>query len=158
MLSGIRKIKRLPSAVFIIDPVKEEIAVRESRKLSIPIVALIDTNCDPELINYPIPGNDDAIRSIKLITEVIQKSIQEGLDQFRNVASSAEETKVAGEGGEPSAPEALVVSEGDPAEIVVPAVESGEKEEIAEVVEEEVVSKLEVKEKPRVKKARIKKD
>ncbi|MBI4388194.1 MAG: 30S ribosomal protein S2 [Candidatus Omnitrophica bacterium] len=158
VLSGIRKIKRLPSAVFIIDPVKEEIAVRESRKLSIPIVALIDTNCDPELINYPIPGNDDALRSIKLIAEVVQKSIQEGLDQFRNISSPTEETKVAGEGDKPSAPEALVVSEDGPAEIVVPAAESGEKEEIAEVVEDEVVSKLEVKEKPRVKKARIKKD
>jgi len=81
-LSGIEDMERLPSAVFIIDSKREEIAVKEARKLGIPVVALVDTNCNPEKIDYPIPGNDDAIRSIKLITTLIAESIREGRDEF----------------------------------------------------------------------------
>src|SRR2546426_4479067 len=77
-LVGIRNLDRLPSAVFIIDPKKETIAVEEARRLAIPIVAIVDTNCDPTGIDYPIPGNDDAIRSARLITSRIADADNEG--------------------------------------------------------------------------------
>ncbi len=77
-LSGIRDMENLPGAVFVIDPPQEAIAVSEAIKLEIPVVALVDTNCDPESITYVIPGNDDAIRSIKLITHVIAEAVVEG--------------------------------------------------------------------------------
>src|SRR5436309_9304238 len=77
-LGGIKNMGGLPGAVFIIDPKKEHIAVEEARKLEIPIVAITDTNCDPDLIDYVIPGNDDAIRSIKLITQRIADAVVEG--------------------------------------------------------------------------------
>jgi len=77
-LSGIRDMENLPGAVFVIDPPQEAIAVSEAIKLEIPVVALVDTNCDPEGITYVIPGNDDAIRSIKLITHVIAEAVVEG--------------------------------------------------------------------------------
>ncbi len=81
-LSGIEEMEKLPSAIFIIDSKREEIAVKEAKKLGIPVVALVDTNCNPEEIDYPIPGNDDAIRSIKLITTLIAESICKGRDEF----------------------------------------------------------------------------
>jgi small subunit ribosomal protein S2 len=74
-LSGIIEMKKLPSALVIVDPKKEETAVAEARRLSIPVVALLDTNCDPENIEYPIPGNDDAIRAIKLVISIIADNI-----------------------------------------------------------------------------------
>ena len=67
-IGGLKNMNGLPGAVFVIDPALEDIAVKEARKLAIPIIAITDTNCDPDLIDFPIPGNDDAIRSIKLIT------------------------------------------------------------------------------------------
>jgi len=81
-LQGLVDMKKMPGALFIIDARKEDIAVREARKLSIPIVAIIDTNADPDLIDYPIPANDDAMRSIKLITDLITDSIIEGKKIF----------------------------------------------------------------------------
>ncbi len=77
-LMGIRNLKDLPQAIFVIDPRREEIAVREARKLGIPVIAVVDTNCDPELIDYPIPGNDDAIRAIKLMTRLMADALVEG--------------------------------------------------------------------------------
>ena len=77
-LVGIKSMDRLPSAVFIIDPKKEDIAVEEARRLAIPIVAIVDTNCDPSVIDYPIPGNDDAIRAVRLITARMADAIVEG--------------------------------------------------------------------------------
>ncbi len=77
-LSGVKEMNALPGAVFIIDPKKEAIAVAEARKLAIPIVALVDTNCNPDDIDYVIPGNDDAIRSIKLLTSKIAEAVLEG--------------------------------------------------------------------------------
>jgi small subunit ribosomal protein S2 len=65
-LEGIRDMDELPDALFVVDPKKEDIAVSEANKLGIPVIAIVDTNCDPELIDYPIPGNDDAIRAIRL--------------------------------------------------------------------------------------------
>ena len=80
---GIRDMNVLPQAIYIIDPKKEEIAVQEARKLGIPIIALVDTNCNPELIDYPIPGNDDALKSIRVITSLIADSIKEGRQEFK---------------------------------------------------------------------------
>ena len=77
-LGGIKEMKKLPSALFVVDPRKEHIAIAEARTLKIPIVAIIDTNCDPDEIDYPIPGNDDAIRAVKLITAKIADAIIEG--------------------------------------------------------------------------------
>ena len=77
-LFGIKQMEELPSAVYIIDPRKERIAVAEAQKLSIPIIAIVDTNCDPSGIDYPIPGNDDAIRAIRLITSRIADAVVEG--------------------------------------------------------------------------------
>ena len=81
-LQGIVNMKKMPGALFIVDAKKEDIAVKEARKLGIPIVAIIDTNADPDLIDYPIPANDDAMRSIKLLTGLITDSIVEGRKQF----------------------------------------------------------------------------
>jgi len=78
LLTGIKNMEVLPDALFIIDPKREKIAVAEARKLSIPIVAVVDTNCNPEEIDYVIPGNDDAIRAIKLMTSVISDAVLEG--------------------------------------------------------------------------------
>src|SRR5579871_854416 len=77
-LGGIKDMHRLPDAVFIVDPKKERIAVLEARKLKIPIIAVIDTNCDPDEIDYPIPGNDDAIRAVRLMVGKIADAIIEG--------------------------------------------------------------------------------
>ena len=77
-LGGIKNMKKLPGAIFIIDPRKERIAIAEARILGIPIVAIVDTNCDPEEIDYIIPGNDDAIRAVKLITSKIADAVLEG--------------------------------------------------------------------------------
>ena len=77
-LGGVVEMKRLPGALFIVDPRKEKNAISEARKLNIPIVAIVDTNCDPDEVDYVIPGNDDAIRAIKLISSVMANAIQEG--------------------------------------------------------------------------------
>ena len=84
-LSGVVKMEKLPSVIFIIDPHKENIAVCEANKLNIPIVALADTNSDPDQLDYPIPGNDDAIKSIKFITKAITDSIIEGRQEYLQV-------------------------------------------------------------------------
>jgi small subunit ribosomal protein S2 len=78
-LGGIRDMARVPSAVWVVDTKKEHIAVNEARKLGIPVVAILDTNCDPDEVNYPIPGNDDAIRSVALLTRVVADAVAEGL-------------------------------------------------------------------------------
>ena len=78
-LSGIREMTKLPSAVWIVDTRKEHIAVQEARKLNIPVVAPLDTNCDPDEVDYPLPGNDDAIRAIALLTRIISDAVIEGL-------------------------------------------------------------------------------
>ena len=78
ILTGIKDMEELPAAIFVVDPKKEKIAVAEAIKLSIPIVAIVDTNCNPEEIDYVIPGNDDAIRAVKLISSVIADAVIEG--------------------------------------------------------------------------------
>ena len=77
-LGGVKEMRRLPSALFVIDPRKERNAIAEARKLRIPIVAIVDTNCDPDEVDYPIPGNDDAIRAIRLISATMANAVQEG--------------------------------------------------------------------------------
>ena len=88
-LGGVKDMKRLPGALFIVDPRKERNAIAEARKLHIPIVAIVDTNCDPDEIDYVIPGNDDAIRAIKLLAGVMANAIQEG-KQGQDQAPAAE--------------------------------------------------------------------
>src|SRR5260370_17192253 len=78
-LGGIRDMSRVPSAIWVVDTKKEHIAVNEARKLGIPVVAILDTNCDPDEVNFPIPGNDDAIRSVALLTRVVADAVAEGL-------------------------------------------------------------------------------
>ena len=106
-LGGIKQMNRLPGAVFIIDPAAELIAVAESRRVKVPIVAMCDTNCDPDLIDYPIPSNDDAIRAIKLITGRIADAVLEGMaligyeEAEAEAASAADKQKENG-GQEPA--------------------------------------------------------
>src|ERR1051325_2112027 len=88
-LAGIKNLSRLPDAVFVIDSNKEQIAVREARKLGIPVVAVVDTNCDPSEVDYVIPGNDDALRAIRLFTSKIAESVVEG-SQFATDKQTAE--------------------------------------------------------------------
>ena len=90
-LMGIKGMEQLPGTVFIIDPKKERIAVRESRRLAIPVIGVVDTNCDPDEIDYPIPGNDDAIRAIRLITSRLADAIIEGRGEAAKIGLSVEE-------------------------------------------------------------------
>ena len=96
-LGGIKEMKKLPGALFVVDPRKEHIAIAEARSLGIPIVAIIDTNCDPDEVDYPIPGNDDAIRAVKLITAKMADAVIEGRQGEQN---TAEETAAAEEAEE----------------------------------------------------------
>ena len=89
-LGGIKDMKEIPGVMFVVDPKKERIAILEARKLGIPVVGLIDTNCNPEDVDYAIPGNDDAIRAVKLITDVMANAIIEGR-QGESFETSAEE-------------------------------------------------------------------
>lgn len=92
-LGGIKEMTKLPTAIFIIDTTKEDIAIAESLRCDIPIVALVDTNCNPDVIDYPIPSNDDAIRAIKLITARIADSVLEGLTAREYAQKAADEAE-----------------------------------------------------------------
>lgn len=102
-LGGIKDMQGLPDAIYVVDPKKEDIAVREARILHIPVVAIIDTNCDPDIIDYPIPGNDDAIRAVKLLTETMANAVLEAKqgEEMEEVGvteeSAVEETESATE-------------------------------------------------------------
>src|SRR5687768_15505283 len=110
-LGGIKKMGELPGAVFIVDVVKEHIAVSEARKLEIPIVAVVDTNCDPDLIDYAIPGNDDAIRSIRLFASKVAEACLLGQKLQRERATQSRNQAAEGEGAE--APTIRVSSGGE---------------------------------------------
>ncbi|MDE0214809.1 MAG: 30S ribosomal protein S2, partial [Deltaproteobacteria bacterium] len=115
-LGGIKDIKKLPDAVFIIDPGHEAIAVREARKLGIKVIAIIDTDCDPDLVDYKIPGNDDAIRAIRLFCSLMAEAVREGQalgDQARMEAEAARAEEA--EEGEPAGGEAAGESAADEA-------------------------------------------
>lgn len=92
-LGGIKNMPELPGAIFVVDPKKEKIAVHEARKLGIPVIGVVDTNCDPDEIDYVIPGNDDAIRAVKLLTSVIADAVVEA----KQGAAGAEEADAAEE-------------------------------------------------------------
>jgi small subunit ribosomal protein S2 len=101
-LAGIKTMKRLPDALFVVDSNNEAIAVKEARKLGIPVVAVVDTNCDPTVVDYVIPGNDDALRAIRLFTSKVADSASEGVNLVGDKAFAEEEAlvPVAAEGGE----------------------------------------------------------
>jgi small subunit ribosomal protein S2 len=139
-LGGIRDMSKVPSAVWVVDTKKEHIAVSEARKLGIPVVAILDTNCDPDEVSYPIPGNDDAIRSVALLTRVVADAVADGLmaragaaegdhkpvdDQFTSEEPLAEWERDllrgSGDGDAPAAAEAApetVPAETTPAETI----------------------------------------
>ena len=111
-LGGIKEMTRLPGAIFVVDPKNERIAVLEAKKLGIPVIGLVDTNCSPEDVDYPIPGNDDAIRAVKLITDVMANAVIEGkqgeiLEASQEESSSEEQEAVA----EPTSIEEVVAEE-----------------------------------------------
>jgi small subunit ribosomal protein S2 len=136
VLGGIKDMDELPGAVFIVDPKKENIAVREARKLAIPVIAIADTNCDPDEIDYIIPGNDDAIRAIRLICSKIADACIEGHDlaeeRLRAEAQLSEEKEAEGE--EVVAP-SEASEEGGPEVVVVS--KKQESETFEEIAEEE---------------------
>ena len=95
-LGGVKSMKKLPGALFIVDPRQERNAIAEARKLHIPVVAIVDTNCDPDEVDYVIPGNDDAIRAIRLIVATMANAVQEGRQgEANNEAPAAEAEKAA---------------------------------------------------------------
>ena len=111
VLGGIRNIKGLPGALFIVDPKREQIAVTEARKLKIPIVAMVDTNCDPDVIDYIIPGNDDAIRAIKLFSAKMADAVLEGKKKFEEriqaESDKARQVTTVTKTGEADVPESI---------------------------------------------------
>ena len=95
-LGGVKEMKKLPGAMFVVDPRKEKNAIAEAKKLGIPVVAIVDTNCDPDEVDYVIPGNDDAIRAIKLISQTMANAVLEG-KQGEQLEVAAEEKEAAAE-------------------------------------------------------------
>jgi len=122
-LGGIREMKNTPDMIFVVDTEKEKIAVAEARRLGIPVVAPLDTNCDPDVVDYPIPGNDDAIRSIQLFCREMKEAIIEG----REIKAQDEAEPV----------EEIVVEEEEKEALVKEAVAEGEKEVVKEEKTEE---------------------
>jgi small subunit ribosomal protein S2 len=121
-LAGIKSMRRLPDAIFVVDSSNEAIAVKEARKLGIPVVAVVDTNCDPTVVDYVIPGNDDALRAIRLFTSKIADSVVEGAAAQSDKAYAADQAGVTADlqavaEGEPAA-EAAAAPEGEPTEVV----------------------------------------
>jgi small subunit ribosomal protein S2 len=101
--------RKLPDAVFVIDPKQEEIAVKEARKLGIPVIAVIDTNCDPDLIDHKVPGNDDAIRAIRLFCSAIAEAVNEGKMIYEQSLVKGKESESTG--GEPARDDGAALSE-----------------------------------------------
>ncbi|GAA4733542.1 30S ribosomal protein S2 [Isoptericola chiayiensis] len=139
-LGGIRDMAKTPSAVWIVDTNKEHLAVDEARKLGIPVVAILDTNCDPDLVDYAIPGNDDAIRSVTLLTRVIADAVAEGLMQRasgkKGTSAEAEAEPLAewerellagAEGEKVEADEAAAAQAADAAQPTAPAEDAAEQ-------------------------------
>ena len=136
-LGGIRDMGKLPQAVWIVDTKKEHLAVDEARKLKIPVVAILDTNCDPDEVDYPIPGNDDAIRAVALLTRVVADAVADGL--IRRSAGTPTE----------GAPEAEPMPEWEREMLGADAPEAGEAaaaagEPVAVVQEEPVAESVDV--------------
>jgi small subunit ribosomal protein S2 len=91
-LSGIKGLTDMPGCLFVIDPVQENTAILEARRMEVPVVAVCDTNCDPDLIDYPVPGNDDAIRSVKLFCSLMADAILEGKAEAEKAATPSTST------------------------------------------------------------------
>ena len=106
-LGGIKDMARTPSALWVVDTKKEHIAVSEARKLGIPVIAILDTNCDPDEVTYPIPGNDDAIRSVSLLTRVVADAVADGLIARAGAANGEDKPAAAAGSGELGAEEPL---------------------------------------------------
>jgi small subunit ribosomal protein S2 len=105
-LGGIKGMRKLPDAIFVVDPKQEEIAVKEARKLGIPVIAVIDTNCDPDMVDYKVPGNDDAIRAIRLFCAAIADAVIEGKTLYeQSLVKGKEEEKSQAEAPAGSAAE-----------------------------------------------------
>jgi small subunit ribosomal protein S2 len=140
--AGISEMERLPGAVFVVDPKREELLVKEANRLEIPVVALTDTNCDPEVVDYVIPGNDDAIRSISLISRLVADAIVEGRGEEalpaedRPVPPAVEEAQVSEDAAEEAAPEEAADGQPGEAPAEVPTDEAGGVEEAPEEAEE----------------------
>ena len=132
-LGGIREMKDLPGALFIVDPRKEHIAIAEARNLGIPVVAIVDTNCDPDEVDYPIPGNDDAIRAVKLITSKMADAVLEGKQGEQMEEEAEEAAEVLTEAEEEVAAAEEIAEE--IAQEILPEAEAAEVEAV--VVEEE---------------------
>src|SRR3990170_80352 len=116
-LGGMQNLERLPDAVFVIDTKKEHIAVSEARKLGLPVIAIVDTNCDPDEVDYVIPGNDDAIRSVSLVTRIIADALVEGRQEGREAVV----TRATGPEIEPEPePEPVLASEPAPEPVPTP--------------------------------------
>jgi small subunit ribosomal protein S2 len=142
-LGGIRNLTKTPSAIWVVDTKKEHLAIQEAKKLGIPVIGILDTNCDPDEMTYPIPGNDDAIRSVGLLTRVIADAVAEGLIQRHQKPAE-------GESAEPLAEWERELLEAS-AEAVV---EAAVVEAVAEEVAAEVVAEVAAEEKkPAAKKA-----
>ena len=108
-LGGIKEMKEIPGVLFVVDPKKERIAILEARKLNIPVVGLIDTNCNPEDVDYAIPGNDDAIRAVKLIADVMANAIVEGRQgESMDVQTEEVAEEMVAEAEEPTSMEEVV--------------------------------------------------
>lgn len=118
-LGGIREMGRTPSAVWIVDTNKEHLAVDEARKLKIPIIAILDSNCDPDLVDYPIPGNDDAIRAVGLLTRVIADAVADGLIARSGAKTEGEEKAIGAD--EPLADWERALLEGEADKVAVEA-------------------------------------
>src|SRR6202522_2303068 len=148
-LAGIKNMNRLPDAIFVIDSNKEQIAVREARKLGIPVVAVVDTNCDPTEVDYVIPGNDDALRAIRLFTSKISESIAEGAQLMtdKQVADmqAASDAAMAAEtpGGEAREREAAAVDAGEEISMEEVLGQGTHKKPVAAAAEEAELPKVE---------------
>ena len=138
-LGGIKEMKEMPGVMFVVDPKKERIAVLEAKKLGIPVVGLVDTNCNPEDVDYAIPGNDDAIRAVKLIADVIANAVIEGRQ---------------GEDADVSMEEVAETEEATDMEEVVAEEENQEEKVVEEVAEENTEKAEEVEEEKPAKKTR----
>jgi len=135
-LRGIRDMNGLPDAVFVVDPKKEYIAVAEANKLGIPVMAIVDTNCDPELIDYIIPGNDDAIRTIRLFAGAVADAYLAGTGKLD--IQLAEKIAAAGAAAEAAAAESAAEAVAEAAPVAEVAAEAVAEEAVAEVAAEEV--------------------
>ncbi|MFZ0632312.1 MAG: 30S ribosomal protein S2 [Acidobacteriaceae bacterium] len=124
-LAGIKNMRRLPDAIFVVDSSNEAIAVKEARKLGIPVVAVVDTNCDPTVVDYVIPGNDDALRAIRLFTSKIADSVAEGAAAQADKAFAAEGAGVTAD--------IQAVAEGEPATEAAESAPEGESTEVVDL-------------------------